>query len=85
MYHRDSGRRRFRGSAEATLRGPASASRRHPALFDARHDLHQRGFARAVFAQQQMDLAGLNREIAVFEGGDAAESLLDSAQFEEQT
>src|SRR5579859_2475582 len=53
------------------------------ALDDSGDDLHQSGFARAVFAQQQMHFAGLNGEAAIAEGRDAAISFLDVVEFQE--
>ena len=45
-------------------------------------DFHQRGLARAILAHQQMDLAGLHREIAIPQRHDATEALLDRSEFE---
>src|SRR6266536_4709879 len=53
------------------------------ALLHAGYDFHQRGFTRAVFAEQQMDFAGVNGEVAIAEGSDAAKSFLDAFEFEE--
>ena len=48
----------------------------------ARHDLHQRGLARAVLAQQQVDLSGLHAQVTALERGYAAEALFQIAKFE---
>ena len=53
------------------------------ALDHAGHDFHERGFAGAVLAEQQMHFAGVHREIAVAQRRYAAESLLDVPEFEE--
>jgi hypothetical protein len=50
---------------------------------DPGNDLHQRGLACAVLAQQQMNLAGSNGKIAVTQRGDTAKSLLNIPEFEE--
>ena len=47
---------------------------------EARHDLHQRGFARAVLSHQQMHLTGLYLEVAVPQRRDTAKALLNSLQ-----
>lgn len=52
-------------------------------LIDAGDDLHKRRFACAVFAHQEMDLAGLYVEIAGAKGGDAAEALFNLLKLEQ--
>ena len=80
--HRNPDRRRLRRGFEMHL---AALPQHLPgiALDDSGDDLHQRGLARAIFAQQQMHFAGLNGEVAVAEGRDAAVSFLDVIEFEE--
>ena len=47
-------------------------------------DVHEGGFARAVFAEQRMDLAGAQVEIDAVVGGDARIALDDAAHLERQ-
>jgi hypothetical protein len=49
---------------------------------DAVHDLHQGGFARAVFAEQAVDFAHAHVEADVIQGGHAGEMLCDSLHLE---
>ena len=52
-------------------------------LLHARDDLHQRGFARAVLAHQQMDLARFDGEVAPAQRRHASEPLLNTFEFEQ--
>jgi hypothetical protein len=51
-------------------------------LVQAVEDVHQRGLAGAVLAEQAVDLAGLDGQADVVVGGQRAESLGDAPQFE---
>ena len=66
---------------EARRRAPpeqlSGVGRDHPG-----GDLHQRGFAGAVFAQQKMDFARGHPQIAPAQGGDAPEAFLHLLEFE---
>ncbi len=53
------------------------------ALHDAGDNFHERGFARAIFAEQQVDLAGLNGQIAIPQRSDAAVPFFYVIEFEE--
>ena len=46
-------------------------------------DLHERGFAGAVLAEQQMNFARVDREIPVAERGDTAKAFLNFLEFEQ--
>ena len=50
---------------------------------DAAKHLNQRRFARAVFAQQGVDLAGFELEVHVLQGLDAGDRLADVFHFEQ--
>ena len=56
----------------------AAVGREHPA-----DDIHQGGFAGAVFAGERMHLGGANVEIDAFEHPEAAEGLGDAAQLQQ--
>ena len=59
---------------------------KHPAgigFHDAGDNLHERGLTGAIFAEQEMDLARLNGEIAVPQSRDATVPFLDVVEFEE--
>ena len=53
------------------------------ALVKAVEDLHQRAFARAIFAQQGVDLAGLDGQIDLVVGQNAGEAFGDFAHFKQ--
>ena len=53
------------------------------ALDDAGDNFHERGFTRAIFAEQQVDLAGLNGQFAIPQRSDAAVPFFDVVEFEE--
>jgi hypothetical protein len=70
------------GSAEMNL----TAVPEHFAGVVLKHagdDFHERGFAGAVFAHEEMDLAGFDLEVAVAQGGYSAEVLLYVFKFQE--
>ena len=82
MHHGDAGRARVARRAEAGLpaveQETAGEFRMH-----AGDDLHQRALARAVLADETMDLAGGKREVDATQRLDAAEGLRDLLQFED--
>jgi hypothetical protein len=47
-------------------------------------DVHQRGLAGAVLAEQRVDLAGFDGEVDVIVRDEATETFRDAAQFESQ-
>ena len=49
----------------------------------SRHDLHQRGLACAVLAEQKVNFTLTHRKISIGERRDSSETLLDSLQFEQ--
>ena len=53
-------------------------------LVDAEQDVHQRGLAGAVLAEQAEDLAGAEHEVDVVIGAHAAKALRDAAHFDER-
>ena len=53
------------------------------ALHDSGDNFHERGLARAIFTEQQVDLAGLNGQIAIPQRSDAAVPFFDVVEFEE--
>ena len=53
-------------------------------IVDAGDDSHERGLARAIFADKPHDLAGPNGEIDVGQHMNATEGLADAAQFEDR-
>ena len=53
------------------------------AFHDSGDDLHERGFARAVLAEQEMHLAPVDRQVAVGEGSYASVPFLNVMEFEE--
>src|SRR5689334_23457350 len=81
VNHGDAQVRSFRRRSKRNI----AAFPDHPAgigLYDPGNDLHQRGLARAIFTEEQMDLAGIDGDVALFERCDAAKTLPDIAQFE---
>ena len=75
VHHRDAVGRRFRWARERNrLAAPQHFAA--VALVHASDDLHQRGFARAVFAHQQMDFAFGDFEVAVAQSMHAAKAFL---------
>ena len=53
------------------------------ALHDSGDNFHERGFARAIFAEQQMDFAGLDGQVSVTQRCDAAVPFFDVVELEE--
>ena len=51
-----------------------------PSLVEAVEDVHERGLARAVLAQEGVDLAGLDGQVDVVVGHERPEGLRDPAQ-----
>ena len=79
--HGDAGRGSFRGRTEA---GHTAPPQHLPAVaaLHSRDDLHQRGFARAILAQQQVYFAGIHREISIAQGRHTAEPFLNATESE---
>ena len=82
MHHGDAGRmgvaRRAKPGLPAVQHETAREFRMHPG-----DDLHQRAFARAVLADETMDLAGGKREVDPAKRLDTAEGFGDPLQFED--
>ena len=82
MHHGDAGGEGVARRAEAGL-PPVQHEAAGEFRMHAGDDLHQRAFARAVFADETMDLAGGKREVDPAKRLDAAEGLRDLVQFED--
>ena len=52
-------------------------------LHDTGDNFHERGFASAIFAEQQVDFAGLDGQVSVTQRCDAAVPFFDVVEFEE--
>ena len=82
VHHADAGGERVRGGADVhRLAFDRDGAR--VGLVDAEQDVHQRGLAGAVLAEQPEDLAGRQHEIDVGIGADIAKALRDAAHFDE--
>src|SRR5262249_57962393 len=68
----------------AGYRAPPPADQNLAGVFPVRaaEDLHQRRFARAVLAEQHVDVAGLERQIDAVERDHAGKRLADTAHLE---
>src|SRR6185312_10627901 len=82
MHHGDAGGMRIAGGAEPSF---LSVQQQAAGEFrmQAGDDLHQRAFARAVLADETVDLAGGEREVDPAQRLDAAEGLADPLEFED--
>ena len=83
MHHADARGERI-GRApdrDRTARDPDFAGIR---MIQAEQDVHQRGLAGAVLAEQPQDLAGMEREVDGAIGVHGAEALVDAAQLEQR-
>ncbi len=84
VHHSDSIGGRFRRASERD--GPTSPKHVAPVFaVHARNDLHECGFAGAVFTHEQMHFAFVYFEIAVAQSFDATEVLLNMIEREEQS
>ena len=81
VHHADAGAHGVAGSCER-LRGAVEQDLALVGLVQAVEHVHERGLARAVLAQQAVDLACLDREVDVVVGRERAEALGDAAQLE---
>ena len=82
MHHGDAGRVRIARRAEMGFL-PVEHEAAREFRMHAGDDLHQRAFAGAVFADETMDLAGVQREVDTAKRLDAAEGFRDASQFED--
>ena len=82
MHHGDAGRT---GVAHRSEPGLPAVQHETPGEIrvHAGDDLHQRAFARAVLADETMDLAGGKREVDPAKRLDTAEGFRDPLQFED--
>ena len=83
INHRDAQRTRSRG-IHVLDRTARHRQRAAVGLFRAGDDLDERGFARAVLADDRVHLAGPQIERDAFERTDAGEGLLDGCGVQEQ-
>src|SRR5438045_9717765 len=82
MNHGDTGRARVAYRSKTGL-PPIEHETAGEFRMHAGDDLHQRALARAVLADETMDLAGGEREVDPTQRLDAAEGLGDLLQFED--
>ena len=83
MHHADSRIARGAGRTEMHL-GPVEAHDAGVAGMHAGDDLHQRAFARTVFADEPVDLAAAQGKIHLAQRLDPAEGLGDAFEFEDR-
>ena len=76
MHHGNADGRGFGGTGDADFLIAPQHLARVP-LHHSRHNLHERGLACSVFAEKQVHLTGVDRQIAIDKGADAAISLLN--------
>ena len=81
VHHADAGAHRVSGALEV-LDVVVEQDHAFVSRVQAVEHVHQRGLARAVLAEQAVDLAGFDREIDAVVGDETAEPLRDSTEFE---
>ena len=81
VHHADAGVHRVAGAGEV-LHDVVEQDLALVGLVQAVEHVHQRRLARAVLAEQAVDLAGLDGEVDVIVGDEGAEPLGDAAEFE---
>ena len=77
MHHGDADGGGLEPEVESTGLRPSQSISPPSRSIHAGDDFHQRGFAGAIFAHEQVDLAGVDFQVAVAQSSDAAEALLN--------